>query len=378
MNAWGSSKNRYGLLVALGLLLVGIAYWLRAAFKPLLLAALIAYLLYPLVYVLHTRFRIRRKVAANLVYFITLAVLIALPATLVPVLADELQTLVDDLLRIVDQVGEVLAKPFFVLGITFHLQALVPAFKDTLTSFLTPLPQDAWHLLETTSTNALWFLVIVVGVYYLLTSWEEIREWLIHLAPPAYQYDVRRLYEEIRAVWMAYLRGQLTLMLIVAVTFALIWSIIGLPGALILGILGGLFSIIPDVGPFLATVLAVIVALLEGSTWIPWDNIWFAALVAGLYIVLINVKNIWLRPYILGRSVHMHEGLVFIVIIAAVVSTGILGAFLVVPVLASAAVLARYLWRRLLGLPPFSESPFLQSVPARRRESRLRRRKKQP
>ncbi len=85
-------------------------------------------------------------------------------------------------------------------------------------------------------------------------------------------------------------------MLIVAVTFLLLWSIIGLPGALILGILAGLFSIIPDVGPFLAALLAVIVALLEGSTWLPWDNVWFAWLVAGLYVVLSNVKNIWLRP----------------------------------------------------------------------------------
>lgn len=354
---------RYSLLAVLFLIFVGIAYWMRAVFRPLLYAALIAYLLYPLVHFLHTRFKIRRKLAANLVYFVTLAALIALPATLIPVLADELQTLVDDLLLLVDQIESLLARPFYIAGITFHLQTLIPSFRETVTSFLTPLPQDAWRLIEATSTNALWFLVIVVGAYYFLTGWEEMREWLIGLAPTAYQYDVRRLYQEIRAVWMAYLRGQLTLMLIVAVTFSVLWSIIGLPGALILGILAGLFSIVPDVGPFLATLLAIIVALLEGSTWIPWSHIWFALLVAGLYVVLINVKNIWLRPYILGRSVHMHEGLVFIAIIAAVVSTGIIGAFLVVPTLASAAVLGRYLWRRILDVPPFPDSPPQRSVP---------------
>lgn len=372
------TTNRYLMLAVLVLLLAGIAYWLRAVFKPLLLAALISYLLYPFVDVLHTHLKMKRKAAANLVYFVTLAVLIALPSTLIPVLADELQTLVNDLLLVVDQIEALLARPFYFFGLTFHLQALIPAFKDSLTSFLSPLPQDAWRLIETASTNALWFLVIVIGAYYFLTAWEEMREWLIHLAPVAWQNDLRRLYAEIRAVWMAYLRGQLTLMLIVAVTFSLLWSIIGLPGALILGLLGGLFSIVPDVGPFLATLLAVLVALLEGSTWIPWDRIWFAALVAGLYGVLINIKNIWLRPYILGRSVHMHEGLVFIVIIAAVVSTGILGAFLVVPVLASAGVLARYLRRRLLGLPPFSESSALPEVPTRRnRPSRQIRRNRQ-
>lgn len=164
---------------------------------------------------------------------------------------------------------------------------------------------------------------------------------------------MRRLYLEIKQVWLAYLRGQLTLMLIVAVTFSILWSIIGLPGAVILGIIGGLLSIIPDVGPFAATILAIAVALLEGSTWMPVNNFVFALIVAGLYVVLINVKNVWLRPYILGRSVHMHEGVVFVAIIAAVVFTGILGAFIIVPVLASLAVVGRYLRARLLGLDPF-------------------------
>ena len=176
---------------------------------------------------------------------------------------------------------------------------------------------------------------------------------MIHLAPEEYRHDFRRLYLEIKGVWMAYLRGQLALMVIVGITFTILWSIIGLPGALVLGLLGGVFSIVPDVGPFAAAFLATIVAALEGSTWIPWDPIWFAALVFGTYIILINFKNIWLRPRILGRSVHMHEGLVFIAIMAAVIFIGILGAFIIVPVLASLGVVGTYLRRRILGLPPF-------------------------
>lgn len=152
---------------------------------------------------------------------------------------------------------------------------------------------------------------------------------------------------------MGYLRGQLTLMTIVAIVFGIIWSIIGLPGALLLGILAGLFSLIPDVGPFAATALALIVALLEGSTWLPVNNFIFALIVAGLYVVLINIKNIWLRPLIYGRSVHMHEGIVFVSIIAAVIFTGIIGAFIVVPVLASLGVIGRYIHARLLGQPAF-------------------------
>jgi len=108
----------------------------------------------------------------------------------------------------------------------------------------------------------------------------------------------------------------------------------------------------------------LIVALLEGSdwSWMPENNLIFALIVAGLYVVLINIKNIWLRPMIYGRSVHMHEGVVFVAIIAAVVFTGIVGAFIVVPVLASFGIVGRYLHARILGLPAF-EDEIIASFP---------------
>jgi len=340
MNKTWSVQTRYFLLGLIIVFLLVVAWFAREMIAPLIVAGLIAYLLYPLIEFLCTRLKMRRKVASHLVYFVCLALMIAIPATLLPTLINELKIVVNDLLETLDQVEAYLVHPLTFGQITVHLEMLVPSLKNSVAGFLAPLPEDAWHLIETTSKGALWFLVIVVGAYYFMTDWETLREWLIRLAPDDYRQDIRRLYLEIKKVWMAYLRGQLTLMIIVGVVFTLIWSIIGLPGALILGILGGLLSLVPDVGPFVASALAFI-------------NIWFAVLVAGLYILLVNIKSIWLRPRILGRSVRMHEGLVFISIVAAVIFTGILGAFIIVPVLASLGVIGHYLRNRILGLPPF-------------------------
>jgi hypothetical protein len=55
----------------------------------------------------------------------------------------------------------------------------------------------------------------------------------------------------------------------------------------------------------------------------------------------------------MGRSVQMHEGVVFMAIVGGVVYGGVLGALMVVPVLASVGVVGRYLRRRILGLEPF-------------------------
>ena len=99
----------------------------------------------------------------------------------------------------------------------------------------------------------------------------------------------------------------------------------------------------------------------------PINNFLFGLLVVGLYVVLINIKNIWLRPYILGRSVNMNEVIVFVAIIAAVVFTGIVGAFIIVPVLASLGVIWRYLHARILGVSPYGSDDEAVSFPEPKR-----------
>jgi predicted PurR-regulated permease PerM len=355
MNERWTPATRYFVIGLVLIFLVFVGWQIREIFPPLITAGLIAYIFFPFVELFRRRFKLSQGVASRLVYFFSLALMIAVPASLVPMLVSEMDVVVNDLLRTVDEAELLLANPIVIANFQLHLNTLIPDLRNSLTALLQFLPADAFKLLETTSRGTLWFLVIIVSVYYFMTDWDKMRDWAISLAPADYRHDIWRLYREIKAVWMGYLRGQLTLMTIVAVVFGIIWTIIGLPGALLLGLLAGLFSLIPDVGPFAATALALIVALLEGSTWMPVSHFIFALIVAGLYVVLINIKNIWLRPLIYGRSVHMHAGIIFVAIIAAVVFTGIIGAFIVVPVLASLGVIGRYIHARLLGIPAFAD-----------------------
>lgn len=360
-NGW-SPATRYFVIVVVLVFLAFIAWQIREVFTPLIIAGLIAYIFYPFVEILRRRTKLSHGTASRIVFFVCLALMISVPVSLAPTLVREMDVVAKDLLAIVDEIEILLAKPIEIANFQFNFNTIIPNLRESLTALLEFLPEDAFKIIETTSRGTLWFLVVIVSSYYFLTDWDRLRNWLIKLAPTDYQHDVWRLYFQIKTVWRGYLRGQLTLMSIVAVVFGILWSILGLPGALVLGLLAGLFSLIPDVGPFAATALAVIVALLEGSTWLPVSNLIFALIVAGLYVVLINIKNIWLRPLIYGRSVHMHEGVVFVAIIAAVIFTGIIGAFVVVPVLASLGVIGRYIHARLLNLPAFDDEALLEPL----------------
>jgi predicted PurR-regulated permease PerM len=358
---------RYIVFVVVVIFLVALGWTIRALFKPLITAALLSWILSPIVKWLSASTRLSRKAAGNIVYFTALAVLIAAPFFLVPVLIDELQNVLTALNTALDQLKLLLAEPVSIGPLHLQLGTWLPAFQQTFSETLRPLPEDILRLVESTSLGAAWFLVIVVSTYYLMTDWERAYHWMINLAPETYQPEIERLYRDIKEVWMAYLRGQIVLMIIVAIVFSLIWAAIGLPGALLIGILTGLFSLVPEIGPLTATLIAVVVALLEGSTYLPLSNFWFAVLVVAIYAVLINFKNIWLRPYIMGRSVNINEGVIFVAILAAVVFQGVLGALIIVPVLASFIIIGRYLRRRLFGLPPFSNQPgedLLSEAPA--------------
>ena len=352
MNQPWSLAFRYFMGTLLLMALVAFAVYSAEALKSLVIAGFIAYLVNPAVVLLSKQTRLKRRTSVNLVYFTAIALLAAIPATITPLFYYELKGVAQDLLVLLEQAEILLRQPAYLAGMRFDLGQLAGRVTELRTMLLTPVPADAFLLLESTSRGAIWFLVIIVLVYLFLSEWQRIRNWLLDLAPAAARDEVNELYARVRGVWMAYLRGQLLLMLIVGIVFALAWAIIGIPGALVLGVLAGLFTLIPDVGPALAVALAMGVALLEGSNWIPLSNIWVTVIVLVTYLVLINFKNLWLRPIIMGRMVNMNEGLIFVAILTATMLSGILGALLVVPVLASGLILVNYLIRKVLGQAP--------------------------
>jgi predicted PurR-regulated permease PerM len=362
---WSRSLRYLAFGVVFILLAAGLWY-IRSTLEPLIIAAFIAYLIHPAVIYLTKRTRLSRPAAVNLVYFITLAVLIGTPSTLTPIFFDEFKQVITDVLNIFDQLIIWLMKPHVIPGIPIDFGQIANQLTQFRSTFLSSLPDQALQLLGKTSMGALWLLVILVAVYYLLAEWPRLRNGFISSFPDVYHPELNELYQRVRSIWMNYLRGQLLLMVIVGVTFTIAWTVIGIPGALVLGVVAGFLTLIPDIGPFLAAGLAAGVALLEGSnwSWMPSSSFIVALIALAVYLILISIKNFWLRPFIMGRSVHMHEALVLISIILSTILWGILGALLIVPVLASLGVVFDYLRRRILGMPPFPPTePFVLETP---------------
>ena len=344
---------RYTVGILIFAAFIAFLIYAREAVKMLIIAAFTAYLISPAVTFIMERTKLTRAAAVNIVYFSALILMIGIPGALTPIFFDEIQLVAEDLLDISEQLSAFLSSPFIVGGYAIHLEQLGESLANLQNNLLSPLPEEALALIESTSINILWVLVILVSVHLFMSGWPRMRDSLLNLAPEPYREEMSELYARLREVWMAYLRGQIVLMVVVGIAFTIAWTIMGIPGALVLGVIAGLFTLVPDVGPFLAAALAVGVALLEGSSWIPLNNFWVAGITGLVYLVLINLKNFFVRPIIMGRSLHMNEALIFIAIMIATILEGIMGALLIVPLMASVAVIMGYLRRRMLGQEPF-------------------------
>ncbi len=346
-----STSFRYWLLTVLAVIFALLIWAARELISPLIIGALLAFILSPTINFLQKRTRLSHSLLVSIVVIGGLIATIALIAILTPTLFTQAQVVGADVLKIFEDFQVFISEPIIFLGLQIDLLNVLPDYSSLFSEGLTAIPENAVNLLEATSRNFIWFLVIIATAYYLLRDWLRLRDWVYSLVPSDEQASALKMYSEIKDIWQGYFRGNLLLMFIVGVVFSIAWSIIGLPGAVILGVLTGLLSIIPDLGPAIAALFAVLIAFVEGSTSLPISNFIFGILVLGLYLILINIKALWLRPLIFARSVHLHDGIVFIAIMSAVILQGILGAIIIVPIMASIGVLARYIYRRMQSLP---------------------------
>jgi len=354
MNREWSTPTRVTIVIVALAMLAVFFYAFQPMIKPLLIAGLLAYSLNLIIKPLAARTRLSRKAAVNIVYFILVLLIIATPGTLIPIAVSQAETISAELVVVEANIREFLLNPVLIFGREVVPNDVVANVFDLSGGGLIADPESALNVIETTSISLVRLIVIVVTTYYLLMDYEGLLTWLVNLSPVSGRGDIRRLLKEIDNIWRAYIRGTLALMLIMGITFIIIGLAIGLPGAVGIGVVTGLLSMIPEIGPFTAGVLAVLVALFEGSTYLPIPNFWFALIIAGIYFVMMQIKSIWLRPHVMGRFMHMNTGLVFLVIIAAVILEGILGALIVLPILASVGIIGRYVRARMLKLDPWS------------------------
>jgi len=317
-----SGAKQIGLLL-LGLALLAGAIWLLLVLRPLLaallIAALLAYLLNPLVVRLAQQLGGKRPLAAGLVFALALTLLAGLLALLGAVAWDQWPRLRAELSEALVVMEGWLTRPFLLFGFEVQPDTLLANLRTAGANALSAFTIGSDGLLSGLTDNLLWSLVVLVSFYYLLKDGHAIAPNLLRLTPPAYRPAVEQLLAEVDAVWGIFLRVQLFIFTVLAV--------------------------------LLASSTALIIWLFRQG-WLPLSPIGLALLLVGVYAAIQQVDNLWLRPQLMGHALKLHPGVIFVGLIAGLALGGLLGALLIVPVLATLKVIGRFghertslLWR---------------------------------
>ncbi len=352
------------LLIALAAAAI---YAFRIVFVPLVIGAIVAYALTPVVGFVKRKLRLPHGLATGIVYLLGLAIVIPLLVISAPWVIDRVLFVRDELIRFVVYLNTV--GTFSVAGFEISVSELSGEISRALRDVISRAAAESIGLLFNAAELVLLVVFTFLIAFYLTRDAERFVETLSGLVPSEYREDALRLLEEIDQVWAAFLRGQVTLALVGGVILTAVSAALGLPQPILLGVLGGLMEFLPSVGHAIWLITASLLALISGSTTLPVSNLVFLLIVIGAHIIYTQLDLNFLIPRIIGREVHLHPMVVILGIIIGAKVGGVLGMVLAAPTIASLRVIGRYVYARLLDLDPFP----MVGPPAMPPEERLQR-----
>jgi predicted PurR-regulated permease PerM len=353
-----STTTKVAVAVITLVLLALVIYRFRDVIPPLMIAFLLAFILDPIVDFLTDRLHLSRGPATTLVLLVLMvgmAGVVVAPVTAVPSITRLVRSMQIDVIRIINDVGAFFERPMEIRGYSVDLSNVYRELSAMLRSFVTSAAQGTLDAVFDIASGAFWLIVILITTFYLVKDADRMVEQLDNLAPPGYRDDFVRLRQQITDAWSAFLRGQLVMGVVMVVITTVVCTAVGLPYAVLMGLIAGLTEFIPNLGPIIALIPAVLVALLEGSSFLPLTNFWFAVLVTGLYMAIQQVEGNLLLPRVMGSSLNLHPLVVLIGIIVGGSLAGILGMLLAAPVLATLRIVSHYVFCRLYDRDPFAE-----------------------
>ncbi|HJR74194.1 MAG TPA: AI-2E family transporter [Luteimonas sp.] len=332
-------------LVALA---AGWLIWLLApVLTPFVMAALLGWLGDPLVDRLQRAGR-SRNVAVTLVFVAMALLMILVLALLVPVIEEQISTLIESLPHYRDWIMQTAlpwleARTGFQITAWFDLNHLIELVRSNweraggvATTVLGYLSRSGFALIAWVAN----IVLLPVLTFFLLRDWDLFVERAASLVPRKHIDTVSQLAKESSDVLGGFLRGQLLVMVILGIMYGVGLWLVGLDLGILIGIVAGLLTFVPYLGPTSGVLFGVIAALVQYGDW---KHVAGVLAVFGIGQV---IESYWLTPKLVGDRIGLHPVAVIFAVLAGGQLFGFLGMLLALPVAAIANVLLRYAHQR--------------------------------
>jgi predicted PurR-regulated permease PerM len=319
----GTILKTIAILVA-----VGVLWLIRDILLYVFTAMLIAGVVYPFAHWAEAK-RIPKGIAVLFFYIVIFGVMALAFALLIPAILREVGQLLDafgkngtqfrDILSAVKQFAE-------QYGLQTNLQSNVANLQESLQGAASGL----FNTLTSIFGGIAGFFIVLVLSFYMIAEEQAARNLFKNLIPTEYQEFAARLVQQMIEKLGSWLRGQLVLGLIIGTLYFIGFTIIGVPYALLLALLGGLLEFVPYLGPLIAAIPAVFLAATDS----PLRAV--ATLV--LIVIIQQLENNVIVPKVMQRAVGLNPIVSIIAFMIGAKLFGVVGAIFAIPVATAASV----------------------------------------
>ncbi|OGT36930.1 MAG: hypothetical protein A3F11_09130 [Gammaproteobacteria bacterium RIFCSPHIGHO2_12_FULL_37_14] len=318
--------------ILLTLIFIALLYLLSPILTPFLLGALLAYLVQPVVKRLE-KWKLPHLFSVTLIFLILLSLILFAIIMLIPLINKQIILLAEFIPQVIDWLQNSVM-PWLSEFIN------IKAIKPTLTSSTLSKTGLVFNVVLSSGYALVgWVVNLVltpVITFYLLCDWNRFVAGLRHLLPRTIEPTVVKLVRECDEVLGAFFRGQLLVMLGLCLIYGIGLSLIGLRVGLMLGIIGGILSIVPYLGSIFVLISASISALVQFGYWQAVFWVW------GVFLIGQIIESYILTPYLIGGRIGLHPVAVIFAIMAGGTLFGFFGVLLALPLAAVLMVLIRF------------------------------------
>lgn len=322
-------QQNWGLALRIIILLAFVAgaVWLLNniawVISLLLVSVLIVYTLHPILVWLKERWGLPHGAAVGTVFTAFLLICLLAIGLLIPLIYYELMEIADSFPLYVSRLQEYLE---WVSAQLLRLE-LEEEFKDYLVDLARGLNQALEYVVEAAFALVQGFVdlfFVLFLVFFLLYDFNAVREQLVELFPPPKRTLARRIVNLVDLNTGNFIRASLIRCAIVGTVTGITLAVIGMPYALLLGILAGLFNFVLYIGPYIAAIPALLLSF-SPLTPAPW-------IILVVYVVIQVLDGTLLAPVLLGRVVRLKPITIILSILAGGKLAGLLGMVVAVPV----------------------------------------------
>jgi len=339
------------ILSKISFLFIPVIDFLSVVMLPVILSGLLFYLLNPLVGLME-KYKINRVLAISIIFVIIAFLLIIGLAVAIPnlqrqviIFAQNVPSYIEDADRVIDDlVTKRLPDDFRP-----QLEQVLAQFSTQATAWASNISSKAVNwvsaIISGTSQVIVALIIMPFMLFYLLRDGKGLRDYITQFLPNKLREPVGKVLSDVNQQLANYVRGQITVAVIVAIMFIIFFKIIGLRYAVALGVTAGVLNLVPYLGSFLAMLPALVLGLIAGPVML--------LKVIIVFIVEQTIEGRFVSPLILGSQLNIHPITILFVLLTSGSMFGIWGVLLGIPIYASAKVVISeifYWYKEVSGL----------------------------